>query len=128
MTLFLNIPDEVISAIERGEGRSLEEILKYKVSTLYKKHRPRRPLPGRPKFSPEKKRQSALVKELKGVFRNLRETFPTDFQTLYGPLEQRLKDAISSGDLETIEWFILTKPWLHSEDLPSTSQTSSDQT
>ena len=123
MIVCIDIPDEVANAVESGERRSLKEILRYKVSTLYKKHRPRRPEPGRPPFSPERKRQSSLVKELKGVFRNLKETFPSDFQTLYGPLEQRFKDAISSGDLETLEWFILTKPWLQSS--RSTLQTSS---
>ena len=112
MILSLNIPDDVIAAIEAGEKRSLEGILQHKVRALFKKHRPRRPFPGRPKFTAEQKIQKDLEKELRGVFENLREMFPDDFAGLYGALEQRFKEAAANGDLQTLERFANNKPWL----------------
>jgi len=121
MILNLEIPDEVFSAIERGEDRDLKDILLFKVGTLYKRHRPRRPFPGRPPFSLELKRAKELERELRGVFENLRQTFPDDFESLYGQLEQQFKEAASSGDSEMLESLASKKPWLHSQNLLSKS-------
>ena len=122
MEISLSIPDGVRKAIESGTGvpidELLSEVIETRIKNLFKRYGPKKPV-GRPAFSQQLKRAKHLSKSLLATFANIKTVCPHDFDAVYGPLEAKLKEAISSGDLETLEWFDATKPWLSTKGDPA---------
>src|SRR6185312_12404108 len=108
-----------VSAIENGEKRTLEEILRHKIGTLFRKYRPRRPFPGRPAFPPELKWAKSVAREAREKYVELRKHLPPDeFLRLHGQMETILTAADMHNDIEVIRYFDQFKPWTLPSNLP----------
>lgn len=105
MKLEFDIPD----------GFPVEEIqrsLFMRLQALLKKHRPKRPSPGRPALDATRKRLNARARAMLKYFDKLRETVDRqDYEHFFAEAEHSLLVALKYGDEKMITLLEETQPW-----------------